>query len=73
MRLNGMVLAQLGRLDEAEQNLRVAVDLYRTLELTAEAAQAADDLNDLITGARQITKRAADLHSSAAATPSATI
>jgi len=49
----GVVLTQLGQPGAAEQNLRVAVDLYRILELTAEAAQAADDLNDLMTRAGQ--------------------
>ncbi|HET7017724.1 MAG TPA: tetratricopeptide repeat protein, partial [Streptosporangiaceae bacterium] len=43
----GVVLTQLGQPAAAEQSLRVAVDLYRTLKLTAEAAQAAEYLNDL--------------------------
>ena len=47
----GVVLTQLGRPTAAEQSLRVAVDLYGILGYTEEAAQAADDLNDLITGA----------------------
>ncbi len=46
----GVVLTQLGQPAAAEQSLRVAVDLYRMLELTAEATQATDDLNNLITG-----------------------
>ena len=47
----GIVLSQLGQPAAAEQSLRVAVDLYRTLKLTTEAAQAAEDLNDLMTKA----------------------
>jgi len=44
----GTTLARLGQTSEAEQNLRVAVDLYGIHGQTAEAAQAREQLEELL-------------------------
>jgi|HubBroStandDraft_1064217.scaffolds.fasta_scaffold03683_3 DNA-binding SARP family transcriptional activator/Tfp pilus assembly protein PilF len=43
----GIVLAHLGQPIAAEQSLRVALDLYGILQMTAEAAETADELDEL--------------------------
>jgi hypothetical protein len=44
----GTTLARLGQVGEAEQNLRVAVDLYGIRGQTAEAARAREQLEELL-------------------------